>query len=152
MQAIGIDHVNFTVRDFDESADWYARVFGFELVERDVQDGQPWGVLRSEGGRGSAMLCIYQAPNREMLDGSQRRDRKLHGFAHFALRIHDKDEWLKTIEREKLEVPYDGAIEWPHSQSWYIKDPTGYEIEVTLWADETIRFEQQLSAERTTGR
>lgn len=141
MQATRIDHVNFTVRDFEESADWYRRVFGFEVVEKSERDGQPWGVLRSEGGRGEAMLCIYQAPEREFVDRFGLRDRKIHGFGHFSLRIHDEAEWLETLEREKIAVLYDGLVQWPHSRSWYITDPTGYEIEVVLWKDEQVAFD-----------
>lgn len=139
--AIAIDHLNFTVRSFDESAEWYRRVFGFEIVERQVDNGLPWGVLRSEGGKGQVMLCIYEAPNRELLDRFAQRDRGLHGLAHFGLRIHDEAAWMETLEREKLDVLYDGVVDWPHSKSWYIKDPTGYEIEVALWNGDQVSFD-----------
>ena len=59
-----LDHVNMTVRDFDETVDWYRRVFGFELVEDKVTDRVRWGVIRS----GDAMLCIYEHPHRQYLD------------------------------------------------------------------------------------
>ena len=55
------------------------------------------------------------------------------GLNHFALRITDRDEWVQTVEREGLEVRYDGVVEWPNSEAWYINDPTGYEIEVAWW-------------------
>ncbi len=135
-----IDHLNLTVNSFDETAAWYERVFGFSVVEKDMQDGEPWGVLRSESGEGSAMLCVYQSPGRDFLDRFALRDRKLHGLAHFALRIHDEAEWLKIVGHEEITVMYNGVIEWPHSKSWYICDPTGYEIEVVLWHDERVAF------------
>jgi len=112
-----LDHVNMTVRDFDETVDWYRRVFGFELVEDKVH------------------------PQREHLDRFELGDRDLHGMAHFGLRITDADEWLETVEREKVRILYDGEITWPHSRSWYVNDPTGYEIEVVLWSDDEIDFE-----------
>jgi catechol 2,3-dioxygenase-like lactoylglutathione lyase family enzyme len=34
-----LDHLNLTVSHLDETVAWYGRVFGFVLVERDVQDG-----------------------------------------------------------------------------------------------------------------
>jgi catechol 2,3-dioxygenase-like lactoylglutathione lyase family enzyme len=137
MSVRNLDHVNMTVRDFEESVGWYGRVFGFELVEEDVTDGVRWGVIRS----GDAMLCIYEAPDREQIDRFEMRDRGLHGVAHFGLRITDGDAWLETVEREEIEVLYGGEISWPHSTSWYIEDPTGYEIEVALWDDDTIAFD-----------
>jgi len=137
MKIRNLDHVNMTVTDFDETVDWYRRVFGFELVEDKVTDRVRWGVIRS----GDAMLCIYEHPRREHLDRFELKDRDLHGMAHFGFRITDADEWLATVDREKVRILYDGEITWPHSRSWYINDPTGYEIEVVLWSDDEIEFE-----------
>ncbi|MCA9563106.1 MAG: VOC family protein [Myxococcales bacterium] len=136
MNVFHIDHLNMTVRNFEESADWYGRVFGFEVVERGVQDGQPWGVIK----RGDAMLCIYEQGDFAFVAPSQRMKQKHHGFWHFALKIDDREEWLKRVEQENLEVQYGGAIDWPHSTSWYVSDPTGYQIEVVLWDENRPRF------------
>lgn len=62
-------------------------------------------------------------------------------MAHFGLRITDADEWLETVDREGLEVLYGGEVAWPHSTSWYLTDPTGYEIEVALWDRDRIAFD-----------
>ena len=62
MDVAGFDHLNLTVRDLDESVAWYRRIFRFALVEQGVREGVRWGILRSEDGRGSAMLCIYERP------------------------------------------------------------------------------------------
>lgn len=132
-----LDHVNLSVRDFSESVDWYARVFGFQLVEDKVTDGVRWGVIRA----GDAMLCIYEHPDFTLLDGPARREQKLHGMAHFGLRVEDREDWEQTLRRENVKVNYDGPVRWPHSTSWYINDPTGYEIEVVLWDNNTITFE-----------
>ncbi len=132
-----LDHLNLSVADFAETVDWYGRVFGFELAERGMQDGLPWGVIRA----GEALLCIYQHPGLELPDRFEMRRRGLHGLNHFGLRISDEAQWLATIEREGLEILYDGPIRWPHSTAWYLKDPTGWEIEVALWDDDTIAFD-----------
>ncbi|MDH5641674.1 MAG: VOC family protein [Nitrospira sp.] len=124
-----LDHINLTVRDFREAVEWYGRVFGFELVEEGVQDGVTWGVIRS----GSSMLCIYEYGDSSFEAGKPRREAGFHAINHFALRIEDVETWLKTLEREKLEVLYGGKVEWPHSDAWYVTDPTGWEIEVVHW-------------------
>ena len=129
MQIRNLDHLNMTVRDFEESAAWYERIFGFEVVERKEMDGLPWGVLRC----GETMLCLYERQDHTFLNRFQLRERGLHGMAHFALRIDNRQEWMEVMEREGIEVNYDGEVDWPHSRSWYISDPTGYEIEVVLW-------------------
>lgn len=137
MKVRHLDHINMTVDDFVETVDWYGRVFGFELVEEAVTEGIRWGVIRS----GEALLCIYEDPAREHLDRFELADKGLHGMAHFGLRITDADEWLETVDREGLEVLYGGEVAWPHSTSWYLTDPTGYEIEVALWDRDRIAFD-----------
>jgi catechol 2,3-dioxygenase-like lactoylglutathione lyase family enzyme len=54
MKVQHLDHINITVRDFDQTVDWYRRMFDFELVEEDTTDEVRWGVIRS----GEALLCI----------------------------------------------------------------------------------------------
>ena len=56
------------------------------------------------------------------------------------LRITDREAWTDTVERESVTVGYGGEVRWPHSSAWYVTDPTGYEIEVALWDDDTVRF------------
>ncbi|MHC4493490.1 MAG: VOC family protein [Planctomycetota bacterium] len=137
MKVKHLDHLNLTVRDFAETVDWYRRVFGFEVVQEATDDGVRWGVIRS----GEAMLCIYEHPEFEFEDGYTRRDRGQHSVKHFALRITDRKEWEETASRQRLEFGYGGgAVRWPHSTAWYVRDPTGYEIEVALWDDDTVRF------------
>lgn len=131
-----LDHLNLSVSNFKESADWYHRIFGFEIVEEGKYRGSPWGVLKS----GDAMLCIYEDPVRKYFDGDDLRSKGMHGINHFALRIVDKKNWEKTIARENVEVYYGGAYRWSHSTSWYIKDPTGYDIEVVNWDDDKAQF------------
>jgi catechol 2,3-dioxygenase-like lactoylglutathione lyase family enzyme len=137
MKATKLDHLNLTVRDFEETAAWYGRVFGFEVVERETDErGRPWGVLRA----GDALLCIYENRDLRFEDPDQRHARGIHGLNHFGLRITDRAEWERTMEQEKIVPEYGGPVHWPHSTAWYIADPTGYEIEVALWDDNTPRF------------
>jgi len=131
-----LDHLNLSVHSFKEAADWYRRVFGFEVVESGVWKGQPWGVLKS----GEAMLCAYESPERKFADGDKLKSSHLHGVNHFALRITDRNEWCRTVARENVHVEYGGPVAWPHSTSWYVRDPTGYEIEVVSWNDDTSAF------------
>ncbi len=132
-----LDHLNLSVRDFDETVDWYGRVFGFRKVEEAVQDGVKWGVIRA----GEALLCIYEHPGLEHRDRFAMKEKGLHHLAHFGLRVDDVADWLAIVEREALTINYGGAIDWPHSRSWYVNDPTGWEIEVSLWNDDTVRFD-----------
>ena len=136
MKLKNLDHLNLSVKSFAESADWYGRVLGFEVVEKGTYRGYPWGVLKS----GEAMLCAYEDPTREALDGDELRARRLHGVNHFAVRITDREEWERVVQREKVPVEFGGAYSWPNSTSWYIADPSGYAIEVVLWNNDEVRF------------
>lgn len=129
-----LDHLNMTVRNVEESADWYNRVFGFESVEAGQWSGRPWRILKS----GEAMLCIYEAPGR---DHPSVDVHDHHAIKHFAFRIKDRDAWARTVEEQGLRLYYGGVIDYPHSQSWYVHDPNGYEIEVAAWDDGRAVFD-----------
>ncbi len=133
-----LDHLNLSVRNFDETAEWYNRVFGFNIVEKGTYRGRPWGVLKS----GDAMLCIYECPDRSFVSGDSLSETKQHGFNHFALKITDRDSWQKTVMQQNLTINYGGPVKWPTSVSWYVNDPTGYEIEVVSWTSGLPDFSQ----------
>ena len=132
-----LDHLNLSVRNLAETCAWYARVFGFSVVEEDLQDGVRSAILKS----GEAMLCVYEHPDRTILDRFARDRAQLHGVNHFALRVTDRQEWEKVVAREALPIQYGGAYPWPHSTSWYVEDPTGYQIEVVCWDRDQVAFE-----------
>ena len=135
MRVKQLDHVNLSVANFDESADWYGRVFGFEVVERGVVENKRWGVLRS----GEALLCIYEHPEFRFEGCRAQQGRGIHAIAHFGLRITDRKAWEETIERERVHC-IQRDWRYPHSHSWYVVDPTGWEIEVALWDNDVVRF------------
>ena len=136
MRVKHLDHLNMTVTDLAESADWYRRVFGFEKVEGGVYEGRPWGILRA----GDALLCLYEHPGWRVPDEDERERGRLHGLNHFGLRILDREAWEETVRREGVEVRYGGEVRWPHSSAWYVTDPSGYEIEVALWDGDRVSF------------
>jgi catechol 2,3-dioxygenase-like lactoylglutathione lyase family enzyme len=138
MDVSGFDHLNLTVRDLAETAAWYGRIFRFAAVEEGVREGIRWMILRSSGGHGGAMLCLYERPGYEGADPELLGRRRLHGIRHFGLRIEDERGWRELLRREGL--PYEETT-WPHSTSWYVTDPTGYEIEVAHWKEGRVRFE-----------
>lgn len=137
MHLKNIDHLNLTVANFEETVAWYGRIFGFELVEEGMQDETRWGVIR----QGEVMLCIYQFEDGRFEDRFALREMGLHGINHFGLRITDRKAWEGTITREDLKVLYGGPIRWAHSTSWYVTDPTGWEIEIALWDGDVISFD-----------
>lgn len=138
MSVTQLDHLNLSVSNFKETVEWYQKVFGFILVEKGIQDDKPWGIIQKE----SALLCIYEQQDLVLLDRFESAEKSIHYLAHFGLRIDNQQVWEETIKREKIDVMYDGPIRWPKSIAWYIKDPTGWEIEVVLWDNNKIQFEK----------
>lgn len=131
-----IDHLNMTVKSIDATADWYGRVFGFKVVEEGLSRGMRWAIIRG----GDAMLCIYETPD---FRNEDNYDRKVHGVSHFGLRITDRKAWEETVKREHVKFTYP-QTRYPHSDSWYVEDPSGYEIEVALWDNDVIVFDREL--------
>ena len=136
-----LDHLNMTVTNLDESLDWYAKVFGFELVEDGLRDETRWAIIRS----GEAMLCLYEHPERAEPRRFLRDDRHEHVIYHYGFRISDRHRWLNRVDELGLELHYGGEVRYGHSTSWYIEDPTGYSIEVVLWDDDNIAFDRPLA-------
>lgn len=131
MNVSNLDHLNLTVSNLDESKQWYGKIFGFSEVEGGVRSGTRWSILRS----GDAMLCMYEHP-----ELSTPADEQCHRIHHFGLRIKDREDFEEKLSQFSVPVEYGGAIRYPHSWSWYISDPSGYEIEVALWDGDEISF------------
>ena len=137
MKISQLDHLNMTVRNLEESLDWYYKVFGFEKVEEGVRNGSPWAIVRS----GEALLCMYEDASRLPPQQFLKRGGDRHTIYHFGVRITERSEWLAKVERYDLELEYGGEVDYPHSKSWYVFDPTGFGIEVVLWNEDTISFD-----------
>ena len=125
-----LDHVNFTVNNLEETVSWYNKVFNYSVVENGTnKDGSKWGILKS----GDSMLAVYEEPARKI---NSKCD--CHKFYHFGIQIQDEKEWEEIIKANSVKVT--AKVDYPHSRSWYIEDPTGHEIEVSLWNNDTIQF------------
>ncbi len=130
---VRIDHVHLVVKNLKESIHWYQNIFGFELVESGQTDaGADWGVL----AHNDSMICLSEAK-------APFSEGPLHSgirVAHFGLRVTDRMRWVRTIEEHRLQLFYGGLVQYPFSQSWYIQDPTGHEIEVSYSDGLALQF------------
>ena len=85
---IRLDHLNLSVNNFKQTAQWYKDVFGFQIVEHGFRDGKEWGIVKN----GEYMLCIYEAPEKNQYEGS-----KYHQIDHFSIRIENQEEWELSL-------------------------------------------------------
>lgn len=131
-----LDHLNFTVRNLKESVNWYKDVFGFEVVETGEQEAGPWAIVRSH----NALLCMYEHKDFAKVDKVKRVAKKQHGYGHFAFAIENEEDFEAKIKEYNIPVSFGGPLDYAHSRSWYIQDPTGYEIEVAKWNDNKVQF------------
>ncbi len=129
---ITFDHLNLTVDNFQNSKDWYEKIFNFKIVESGTEpDGREWGILKN----GDQMLALYEYPNRQQYEGD-----KYHTLNHFSFRIRNRKEWEQIMKKHKLKTYYMSPFVYPNSLSWYIRDPSGYKIEISLWNNNKVTF------------
>jgi catechol-2,3-dioxygenase len=130
-----IDHINLTAANLKQSTDWYSKLFGFKEVESGISSaGKSWAILACN----DSMICMTELADR--LLASLDQDRTHHKLMHFGLRISDADAWREMILKYKLKVQYGGPVDYPHSTSWYLNDPSGHEIEVSWCAEGKMHF------------
>ena len=115
LKATSMDHVNMRVKHLDESVVFYMKLFGFEVKKE--QHEQNSKII----GNDNIKLCLYEDP--EMSPEG--------GIAHFGFNIQNFDEIMEKCKTLGIEVLYDGPVQFERSQSIYIKDPNGYEIELS---------------------
>lgn len=120
-----IDHINLTVKNLNESLDWYAKVFGFEKVESGRAMGSSYAII----ARNDFALCMYEEKDRKSAD--DMGDSPFHQIYHFGIRVSDAELWRDVVKKNNLKLYYGGEVPYANSVSWYIHDPSGHEIEVS---------------------
>ncbi|NDB33063.1 MAG: VOC family protein [Nitrosopumilaceae archaeon] len=110
-----MDHVNMSVKNLDQSVEFYSKVFGFE-VKKD-QPEQKSKII----GNDSIKLCLYENPEMSP-DG---------GIAHFGFFVENFDQIMEICKSLGVTVYYDGPVQFEKSRSMYIADPNGYDIELS---------------------
>jgi len=115
-----MDHVNMSVKDLEESVNFYQNLFGFEIRKEDNSPNK-LDTASKIIGTDSIKLCLYENP--EMSPEG--------GIAHFGFHIANFDQIMEKCKELNVEVLYDGPVEFEKSRSVYIKDPNGYDIELS---------------------
>lgn len=130
-----LDHINLTVNNIEETIEWYAKVFDLKLLENGINnENNRWAII----GRNDSMICMTEQKNR--LSPSIEEIEQYHQINHFGFRVPDRKTWEDKINKHKLKLYYGGINEYPNSCSWYVKDPTGYTIEVSYTNSEILKF------------
>jgi catechol 2,3-dioxygenase len=131
MKAHYLGHVVFYVRDLERSLGFYRDLLGFKEVGR-IFNGRAAALT---SGRTHHELLLIQVGDAPGPSFGRRR-----GLYHIGIKVGDSLDELRAANRE-LEaagITIDGMSDHTVSQSLYLKDPDGNEVELYVDADESL--------------
>jgi len=126
----GIDHVAINVRDIDKSVDFYTRVVGLKVTEREPS--KP-GIEYFLDCGPKSLIGIIQAKDFEFAHPFHNDGL---GANHFSFQVHAKDfdPMIRRFEENNVKIEF--AKKRPKSWSLYFYDIDGNKVEVTAWPRE----------------
>lgn len=131
MKAHYLGHVVFYVNDLERALGFYRDLLGFKEVGR-IFNGAA-AVLTS--GRTHHELLLIQVGDAPGPPAGRRR-----GLYHIGIKVGDSLDELRQAKREleQAGIAIDGMSDHTVSQSLYLKDPDGNEVELYVDADEAL--------------
>ena len=131
MKAHYLGHVVFYVKDLEQSLAFYRDLLGFNEVGR-IFNGAAAALT---AGRTHHELLLIQVGDAPSSPKGRRR-----GLYHIGIKVGDSLDELRHAKREleQAGVAIDGMSDHTVSQSLYLKDPDGNEVELYVDADESI--------------
>jgi catechol 2,3-dioxygenase len=131
MKAYYLGHVVFYVKDLERSLGFYRDLLGFKEVGR-IFNGAASALT---SGRTHHELLLIQVGDAPGPSSGRRR-----GLYHIGIKVGDSLDELRQAkyELEQAGIPIDGMSDHTVSQSLYLKDPDGNEVELYVDADEAI--------------
>jgi catechol 2,3-dioxygenase len=131
MKAHYLGHVVFYVKDLERALAFYRDLLGFQEVGR-IFNGAAAALT---SGRTHHELLLIQ-----MGDAPPPPPGRRLGLYHIGIKVGDSLEELRAAKKEleQAGVEIDGMSDHTVSQSLYLRDPDGNEVEVYVDADESI--------------
>ncbi|NJN69284.1 MAG: VOC family protein, partial [Nitrospira sp.] len=131
MKAHYLGHVVFYVKDLTQSLAFYRDLLGFKEVGK-IFNGAAAALT---SGRTHHELLLIQVGDVPGPSAGPRR-----GLYHVGIKVGDSLDELRQAkyELEQARIPIDGMSDHTVSQSLYLKDPDGNEIELYVDADESV--------------
>ena len=131
MKAQYLGHVVFYVKDLKPSLDFYRDLLGFQEVGR-IFNGTAAALTSGRTHHELLLIQVGDAPG--PLSGRRR------GLYHIGIKIGDSLDELRTAKKEleQAGVQVEGMSDHTVSQSLYLRDPDGNEVELYVDADEAL--------------
>lgn len=130
MKAHYLGHVVFYVRDIRKSLEFYHSLLGFEVVGKMNEK-----VVALSSGRTHHELLLIEVGNAPEPTKGHRL-----GLYHIGIKVGDSLDELRSAYGELLDagVKITGKSDHTVSQSIYLEDPDGNEVEIYVDADPAI--------------
>jgi catechol 2,3-dioxygenase-like lactoylglutathione lyase family enzyme len=121
----GINHLAITVKNMEESLDFYTRVLGFKRVFDidNPKDGKPWIVY----------LLVYEGQFVELFYGGETPNpwnSKLIGFNHICFLVDDVHAVAKRIKDAGWKLDAEPSMACDNNWQCWVSDPNGIRIEM----------------------
>ncbi len=131
MKAHYLGHVVFYVKDLERSLAFYRDLLGFREVGR-IFEGKAAALTSGRTHHEFLLIQVGDAP------GPPKGHRL--GLYHIGIKIGDSLKELRAAkaELEKADVPILGMSDHTVSQSLYLTDPDGNEVELYVDADPSV--------------
>jgi len=131
MKAHYLGHVVFYVKDLQRSLAFYRDLLGFKEVGRIFHGG---AAALSSGRTHHELLLIQVGDVPGPPSGPHR------GLYHIGIKVGDSLEELRAAkeELEQAGVTIEGMSDHTVSQSLYVRDPDGNEVEIYVDADASL--------------
>jgi catechol 2,3-dioxygenase len=133
MKAQYLGHVVFYVEDVERSLAFYRDLLGFREVGRTF-GGKAAALTSGRTHHELLLIEIEDAPPRPVSSGPEL------GLYHIGIKIGDSLDELRAakVELDRAGVAVSGMSDHTVSQSLYLADPDGNEVELYVDADPTI--------------
>jgi len=120
-----VSHISFSATDAHASAEWWARVFGLDELDRTAGEG--WKAVLLIHGPSATIIELQQHDR----NAGERFDPARTGFDHMGFKVDDVDalaEWEAHFER--LGVVHTPTVHREYGSVLTFKDPDGIQFEM----------------------
>ena len=136
MKAKFLGHVVFYVKDIEKSLDFYNKLIGFKIVG---SFNKPFKATALSSGRTHHELLLIEVGQAPKPSKGNRL-----GLYHIGIKVGDSLNELSLVKKELLNarVNITGMSDHTVSQSIYIEDPDGNEVELYV-DDNSINWKEE---------
>ncbi len=117
-------HVGISVPNAEESAAWYHKMLGFEVVTR-MKHGAGMTVVHIK--RGNCYIELFQIAGAKPLPDYRRdpsADLRVNGLVHFAFQVPDVPAAVKELKAKGAEIAMD-PVDTPGVAFAFVRDNAG---------------------------